>query len=97
MVALCDDAPGWVFADCSGRSVIDGANRWAEKHSTMRYLVALLIPPLAVFSCGKLISFVCNAILYSLAWVFLLMGVGSLVLPIVAIAAILLVPLAAVF
>lgn len=42
----------------------------------MRYLLAIFVPPLAVILCGKLGQAVFNGILWIIALVTLLVGVG---------------------
>ena len=42
----------------------------------MRYLLAIFVPPLAVILCGKLGQAVFNGILWTIALVTLLVGVG---------------------
>ena len=34
----------------------------------MRYLLAILLPPIAVLSCGKIVQFILNIILTLLFW-----------------------------
>jgi hypothetical protein len=63
----------------------------------MRFLFAFFVPPLAILSCGKIISFVFNLIAFVLAWAFFFAAVGLFVIPFGVIAAFLLIPLGAVF
>jgi hypothetical protein len=47
----------------------------------MRYLLALILPPVAILSCGKPVSFLLNGIVYAFAWVFLVSGMFLAVVP----------------
>jgi len=63
----------------------------------MRYLFALVVPPLAVLSCGRIVAAVFNLILFALAWIFFLAAVGSLAIPFGFVTAFFIVPFAILF
>ena len=54
----------------------------------MRYLLALLVPPVAVLLCGKPIQAVLNAVVWVLGLFTLLLGVGFFVVPVAVIHAV---------
>lgn len=57
----------------------------------MLYLVALLIPPLALLLCGKPIQAILSAIIWILAWIFAIFGAGFIMWVILAVWAIMVV------
>ncbi len=57
----------------------------------MLYLVALIIPPLALLLCGKPIQAILSAIVWILAWIFAIFGAGFIMWVILAVWAIMVV------
>lgn len=57
----------------------------------MLYLIALLIPPLALLLCGKPFQAILSAILWIIAWIFALFGAGFIMWVILAVWAIMVV------
>ena len=51
----------------------------------MRYLIALLVPPLAVLLCGKPVQAILNAVVWLVGIVTIFFGVGLLVVPVAVI------------
>jgi hypothetical protein len=62
----------------------------------MRYLLALILPPVAILSCGKPVSFLLNGIVYAFAWAFLVTGMFLPVVPFFGLGTLVPLPLAAV-
>jgi uncharacterized membrane protein YqaE (UPF0057 family) len=42
----------------------------------MRYIAAFLLPPLAVAMCGRTLASLVNLVVYILAWLLLVLGIG---------------------
>lgn len=57
----------------------------------MLYLIALLIPPLALLLCGKPFQAILSAIVWILAWVLAIFGAGFIMWVILAVWAIMVV------
>ena len=57
----------------------------------MLYLVALIIPPLALLLCGKPFQAILSAVIWILAWVLAIFGAGFIMWVILAIWAIMVV------
>lgn len=57
----------------------------------MLYLIALLIPPLALLLCGKPFQAILSAVIWILAWIFALFGAGFIMWVILAVWAIMVV------
>lgn len=57
----------------------------------MLYLIALLIPPLALLLCGKPFQAILSAIVWMLAWVLAIFGAGFIMWVILAVWAIMVV------
>ncbi|WP_417450344.1 YqaE/Pmp3 family membrane protein [Kordiimonas sp.] len=57
----------------------------------MLYLIALLIPPLALLLCGKPFQAILAAIIWVLAWVLALFGAGFIMWVVLAVWAIMVV------
>ena len=57
----------------------------------MLYLIALLIPPLALLLCGKPFQAILAAVIWALAWILALFGAGFIMWVILAIWAIMVV------
>lgn len=54
----------------------------------MLYLVALLLPPLALLLCGKPIQAILSAVFWILAWILAIFGAGFIVWLVLAVHAI---------
>ena len=57
----------------------------------MRYLLAILIPPLAILLCGKMLQAVLNLVIWIGGGFLIVVGVGFLIVPIAMLHAILVV------
>jgi uncharacterized membrane protein len=57
----------------------------------MLYLIALLLPPLALLLCGKPFQAILSAIIWVLAWIFAIFGAGFIMWVILAVWAIMVV------
>ncbi len=57
----------------------------------MLYLVALIIPPLALLLCGKPIQAILSAVIWIIAWIFAIFGAGFFMWVILAVWAIMVV------
>lgn len=57
----------------------------------MLYLIALIIPPLALLLCGKPFQAILSAIIWIIAWVLAIFGAGFIVWVILAVWAIMVV------
>ncbi len=57
----------------------------------MLYLIALLIPPLALLLCGKPFQAILSAVIWVIAWILAVFGAGFIVWVILAVWAIMVV------
>lgn len=57
----------------------------------MLYIVALLIPPLALLLCGKFIQALISGVIWLLAWVLAIFGAGFIMWVVLAVWAIMVV------